>query len=54
MSTINNDRVKQDAQEPNARVGDNQADRVPTHEGSQLESPKVAGEVEGGISHLNK
>lgn len=54
MSIINNDRVKQTSQKPNARVGDNQDDRVPTHEGSLLGEPKKAGETEGKTPHLNK
>ena len=47
-------REEQSAQKPNARTGDNQDNRVPTHEGSQLGSPTTAQESESSIPHLNK
>ena len=37
------EREAQKPQKPNARVGDNQAERIPTHEGSMLGSPTAAG-----------
>ena len=40
------DREEQKAQEPNARTGDGQSPRVPTHEGSDLGTPKTAGNTE--------
>jgi len=43
------EREEQKAQEPNKRVGSGQSPRVPTHEGSQLESPKTAGNTESGM-----
>jgi len=52
MSIINNKRVMQTPQKPSARTGDNQAERVPTHEGSQLGSPKKAGDTVGKTPHL--
>lgn len=48
------EREEQKAQEPSARVGDNQSERVPTHEGSQLGKPVKAGETATGIPHLSK
>lgn len=48
------EREEQKAQNPNARVGDNQSEKVPTHEGSQLDSPVIAKETEGSTPHLSK
>lgn len=42
----------QKAQEPNARNGDGQSERVPTHEGSQLTSHEVADETVSKMPHL--
>lgn len=42
---ITDPKDQQKAQEPSARNGDNQGERVPTHEGSQLGSPTTAGET---------
>lgn len=39
------EREQQKAQEPSKRVGTGQPERVPTHEGSQLGSPKTAEET---------
>jgi len=52
MGIINNKRVMQTPQKPAARVGKNQSPRVPTHEGSQLGSPKTAGNSTGRTPHL--
>ena len=52
MGIINNKRVMQTPQKPKARVGDNQATRVPTHEGSLLGTPKKAGDTVGKTPHL--
>lgn len=48
------EREAQKSQEPNSRVGDNQATRVPTHEGSQLNSPSKANVKTGSTPHLKK
>lgn len=53
-SSVQVEREEQSAQKPAARVGDNQSERVPTHEGSQLDSPTTAGETEGNTPHLSK
>jgi len=45
MSKIKIDREEQKAQEPSKRVGSGQSPRVPTHEGSQLGTPKTAGDT---------
>jgi hypothetical protein len=50
--TPDNYKVEQKAQEPRARVGDNQSERVPTHEGSQLNKPSMAGNSEAKTPHL--
>lgn len=43
----------QKPQEPSARVGDGQEDRVPTHEGSQLGAPEKAQIKDGGkVPHV--
>ena len=52
MGIINNKRVMQTPQKPNARVGDNQSPRVPTHEGSQLGTLKTAKITTGKTPHL--
>ena len=52
MATIKIEREEQKAKMPNARVGDNQATTVPTHEGSQLGSPSKAGETVAKTPHL--
>ena len=48
MGIINNDRVKQTADESPA-MGKTQTHKVPTHEGSLLGSPTKAGETEGNM-----
>ncbi len=52
MSIIKNDRVKQIAQKPSARIGDNQSPRVKQVEGSLLGSPKKASDTVGKTPHL--
>ena len=47
MSIIN-DKTGQNANKPGARVGDGQADTVPTHEGSNLGTPATAKNSTGG------
>lgn len=42
----------QKAQKPSARVGSGQSPRVPTHEGSQLGSPKKAKVTKKRTPHL--
>ena len=43
------EREKQTPQKPNNRVGTGQPERVPTHEGSMLGTPVVAGETTGSM-----
>jgi len=52
--TIKIEREEQTAQNPNARQGDNQSERVPTHEGSDLGSPVVADETESSMPNMGK
>ena len=52
MGIINNKKVMQTPKKPNARVGDNQATRVPTHEGSLLGTPKTAKITASKTPHL--
>ena len=52
MGIINNKRVMQTPKKPSARIGDNQATRVPTHEGSQLGTSKTAKNTTGRTPHL--
>lgn len=42
----------QKAQKPKARTGTGQATRVPTHEGSNLGTPKAAGETVSKTPHV--
>ena len=48
------EREEQKAQEPSARVGDNQSEKVSTNEGSQLGSPVMAGVTVGKVPQVGK
>ncbi len=52
MGIINNKRVMQTPQKPNARVGDNQSPRVSSGEGSLLGTPTKSKITKGRTPHL--
>lgn len=52
MSIINNEKVSQKSQQPSARNGDGQPNRVSTNEGSRLGSPKKAGSTSTKIPQV--